>query len=71
MSSMAGSTEYISGIDFSPVQAKLLRIFATGGDGAYSVGELQAYSSEISPVPIPAAVFMFAPALLELHGFTS
>jgi len=68
MSSLSGHSEYISGIDFSPVLAQYLRISATGGDNSYSVGELQAFGSNVSAVPIPAAVLMFAPALLGFFG---
>lgn len=61
--------EYISQINFSTVQAQFLRIFATGGDNLYSVGEFQAYGTEVSAVPLPAAVWLFAPALIGLIGF--
>lgn len=67
MTSFAGP-EYISQINFSTVQAQFLRIFATGGDNLYSVGEFQAYGTEVSAVPLPAAAWLFAPALL---GFFS
>jgi len=68
MSSLSGHSEYISGIDFSPVLAQYLRISATGGDNSYSVGELQAFGSNVSAVPVPAAVLMFTPALLGFFG---
>jgi hypothetical protein len=45
MSSVAGSTEYVPGIEFAVTSARYLRIRATGGDGYYSVGELQAFGS--------------------------
>jgi len=69
MSTLSGHGEYISAIDFSPVQAQFLRIFATGGDNLYSVGEFQAFGSNVSAVPLPAAAFMFIPALLGFLGF--
>ncbi len=68
MTSFAGP-EYISQIDFSPVQAQFLRIFATGGDNLYSVGEFQAHGIQASAVPLPATVWLFAPALMGLIGF--
>jgi hypothetical protein len=68
MSTLAGHGEYIAALNFAPVQAKFLRIFATGGDNSYSVGEFQAYGSTVSAVPVPAAALMFAPALLGFMG---
>jgi len=68
MSTDSTHAEYIAALDFSSVQARFLRIYATGGDNYYSVGELQAFGSDISAVPVPAAVFMFAPALLGFLG---
>ena len=68
MTTFAGA-EYISALNFSSVQAQYLRIFATGGDNSYSVGEFTAYGSDVSAVPIPAAALMFAPALAGLFGF--
>ena len=67
MTTFAGA-EYVPGIDFAPVQAQYLRIFATGGDNSYSVGELIAYGSAVSAVPIPAAALLFAPAFLGFMG---
>jgi len=63
------SDEYISALNFSSVQTQYLRIFATGGDNSYSVGEFTAYGSAVSAVPIPAAALLFGPALLGLFGF--
>lgn len=68
MTSFSGP-EYVSQIDFSPVQARFIRIFAASGDRMYSVGEFQAYGTEVSAVPLPAAVWLFAPALMGLIGF--
>lgn len=69
MSTLSGNPEYIAALDFAPVQAQFLRIFATGGDNLYSVGEFQAFGSAVSAVPVPAAAFLFAPALMGFLGF--
>lgn len=69
MSTLSSNPEYIAALDFSPVQAQFLRIFATGGDNLYSVGEFQAFGSAVSAVPVPAAAFLFAPALMGFLGF--
>ncbi len=60
--------EYIAALDFSSVQARYLRIFATAGDNMYSVGELQAFGS-VSTVPVPAAAWLFCSALFGLLRF--
>lgn len=51
MSTDFTSNEYVPGIDFAPITARFLRFHATGGDGFYAVGELQAFGS---PVPEPS-----------------
>jgi len=43
-----------------------LRFTATGGDGSYSVSELQAYGA---PVPLPGAVWLLGSGLLGLAGW--
>ncbi len=65
MSTLSGNGEYIAVLDFTAIQAQYLRIFATGGDNKYSVGEVQAFGS-VSNVPVPAAVWLFISALLGL-----
>ena len=60
MSTIFGDSEYISQIDFSPVTARYLKIYATGGDNSYSVSELDAYGS---PVPLPGAVWLLGSGL--------
>lgn len=42
MSTLFGHGEYVSGIDFAAVDARYLRVQASGGDSRYSIGELQA-----------------------------
>jgi hypothetical protein len=59
MSTAFGNPEY-SGIDFTAVTARYLRIYATGGDNCYAVSELAAYGS---PVPLPGAVWLLGSGL--------
>jgi len=66
MSTDSTNPEYISALDFTPVTAQYIRIFATGGDNKYAVGELQVSSS---PVPVPSAALLFASSLLGFLGF--
>lgn len=65
LSSVTGDPQYAAGMAFTPVQARYLRISATGGDHHYSVGEVQAFGS---PVPIPAAAWLFGSGLAGLMG---
>ncbi len=42
LSSVAGDPDYASEMDFAnPVMARFLRVYATGGDGAYAIGEVR------------------------------
>lgn len=69
MSTIMSNPEYISSIDFAAIQAQYIRIFATGGDNRYSVGELSVYGHQnVSAVPLPATALMFIPALLGFIG---
>lgn len=68
MSTDHNNPEYIPGLDFSVVQAQYLRFFATGGDNLYSVGEIQAFGS---PVPVPAAAWLFGSGLIGLFRIGS
>ncbi|GEM_PF-1008155 len=68
MSTDSTHTEYVSGIDFSTIQAQYLRISAsssdTGGfanDNNYSTGEFQAFGSRVSSggtVPEPTTLVL-------------
>jgi hypothetical protein len=60
MYTLLGGPDYVSGIDFSMVTARYLKIYATGGDDMYSVSELFAYGS---PVPLPGAVWLLGSGL--------
>lgn len=82
LSSVAGSPEYVAGMDFSPSgPARYLRIYVDGwgnvpqnaysdpyvGDGAFSIGELQAYGETY--VPIPPAWFLMGSGLAGMFGY--
>jgi hypothetical protein len=69
MATDAPDPEYIVQIDFAPVGAQYIRIYATGGDNLYSVGELQAFGqSSSTPVPEPTTMLLFGAGLLGLAG---
>jgi hypothetical protein len=54
--------EYV-GRSFAPVDARYLKIFGSGGDGLYGIGELQAFSAA---VPEPASLVMGCLAVASL-----
>ena len=54
-STVAGDLEY-HGVDFAPVSTRYLKIYATGGDNLYSVGELQSYGT--AQVPEPSSILL-------------
>jgi len=60
------NSEYVSNIDFSSVQARYLRIKATGGDNSYAIGEFQAFGSKVSSVPEPSTLTIFALGVIGL-----
>ncbi len=55
-----------AGPDFSSVQARYLRIQATGGDNRYSLGEFQAFGSIVSSVPEPSTLAVFGLGFIGL-----
>lgn len=54
MSTDASSGEYVSQIDFAPVDARFLRVKGAGQDFFYAVGEVQAFGTLTSAVPEPS-----------------
>ena len=66
MSSISGDPQYISGIDFTEVQARYLKFFSTGGDRIYSISELQAYG--VVAAPLPGAFWLLGSGILGLIG---
>jgi len=66
MGTNSSLAEYVSQIDFTPITAQYLRIYATGGDHMYSVGEFQAYGTQ--PVPEPATLILFGSGLAGIAG---
>lgn len=84
LSSISGHSEYVSGLDFAQSDpARYLRIYVDGyqgvgatsipdvGDGAYSLGEFQAFGvaydgGSEQPVPVPSTIFIFAIAIVAL-----
>jgi hypothetical protein len=48
--------DYVASLDFAPVNVAFLRVSATGGDSAYSVGEVNLFTAPATvPVPEPAS----------------
>ncbi len=46
-STWSESPDFEGGLEFNPVMARYLRIYATNGDGAYAIGEVQAYADVV------------------------
>jgi len=68
MSTDITHNEYIAAFDFSSVQARYLRIQATGGDNSYSIGEFQAFGSKVASVPEPTTFAIFALGIAGLFS---
>jgi hypothetical protein len=49
-----GNIDYVASLDFSPVNARYLRVRATGGDSLYAVAEVSLFTDPV-PVPEPAS----------------
>ncbi len=69
VSSDSQSDNYLSSMDFSSITARYLRMSATDGSNLYIVSELQAYGTEVSPVPEPSTIILFGMGLLILLGY--
>lgn len=65
MSTHGGDLEYVSQLDFGPVEARFARIMATGGDNLYAVGEV-AFSGERVIQPTVAVASVPEPGMLAL-----
>ncbi len=80
MSSDILHEEYVANMAFSAVEARYLRISASGRDNVYYLSELQIFGSPlsntvqiqsnqtISPVPAPPSVMLFGAGLMMLMG---
>ncbi len=67
MSSDSSHGEYIASINFTASQARYARIFATGGDNSYSVGEVIFAGASIpTAVPEPAIAALLSLGFLGL-----
>lgn len=68
-SSVAGSTYYNEDIDFAPTLAKFVRVYATGGDRAYSLGEVRIEGVAVVPEPEGVALALAGLGVVGLVGF--
>ena len=80
MSSDNLNEEFVASMDFSMVEARYLKISASGGDETYFVSEVQVFGSlptiessliesqTVSPVPAPPSVMLFGAGLMMLMG---
>lgn len=67
MSTNSTSPHYVSRIDFTPFSAQYVKFHATGGDGLFAIGELEAFGV---PVPEPSTYgLMGAAALTSLIAY--
>lgn len=66
MTTIAGNSDYVPSMDFSTgILAQYLKIYATGGDNHYSVGELQAFGSS-AEVPEPTTMILFGAGMVGI-----
>ncbi len=67
MNTFSGDPEYISGIDFASVSARLLRIHSLSGDAMYSVSELLVHGTSGNPtIPEPTSISLVCIGLASL-----
>jgi len=64
-------TSYLAQVlaGFNPVIAQFLRFEVSGSSTSVALGEVAFSATEVSAVPLPAAAFLFGPALLGFLGF--
>ncbi len=80
MSSNSLNKEYVASMDFFAVEARYLRVSASGGtDNIYFISELQVFGNPpltssytgaqtVSPVPEPSSLMLFSAGLMVLAG---
>lgn len=68
MSSVLGDAEYVAQIDFSPVEARYVRIQAIGGDKSYAIGEVAFSGTRIQPQTAQPTATVPEPGMLALLG---
>ncbi|MCF6298809.1 MAG: hypothetical protein L3J01_02915 [Thiomicrorhabdus sp.] len=76
MSSDNLNEEYVANMDFSMVEARYLRLSASGGNGLYILSEVQVFGSPlvesnlqtVSSVPNPPTFMLFGVGLVMLLG---
>jgi len=68
MSTFSGDPEYISQLDFAPVNAQYIRFRAIDGDNSYAFSEVAVYGSELAAVPAPPALLLMGLGLASAIG---
>lgn len=66
-SDAAEALSYVPHMEFAPVQAAYVRLYAVGGDRLYSMGEVQ-FNGVAAPVPEPGSVAMMLAGAAVLLG---
>jgi PEP-CTERM motif len=66
-SDAAEALSYVAHMDFAPVQAAYVRLYAVQGDALYAMGEVQ-FNGMAAPVPEPSSVAMMLAGAAALLG---